>query len=161
MSIDCGAIVDGWHGDAAFTAAVGDGQRRGSPRLIEATEASLAAGIAAARRRRPARRRRCTPSRQVAEGAGFSVVREYTGHAIGQAMHEQPSVPNWGDAGHGRPAPGGQRLRHRADAEPRARPTPRCSTTTGASSPPTARWSAHVEHTIAITADGPEILTLP
>jgi methionyl aminopeptidase len=158
ISVDCGAIVDGWHGDAAFTAGVG----RISPeaqRLIDVTEASLLAGIG-----------QMVPGhrigdighavQQVAEAAGFSVVREYVGHAIGTAMHEEPQVPNYGPAGRGERLKAGNVFA----VEPMV----------NAGSPDTEMledgWSvvtadgslsAHWEHTVAITDDGPQILTLP
>jgi methionyl aminopeptidase len=158
ISIDCGAIVEGWHGDAAFTAGVGeiDPEAR---RLIEVTEASLDAGI---RAMQPGGRLSDIGAavQRVAEAAGFSVVREYTGHGIGLAMHEAPDVPNWGEPGHGRKLAPGQTYA----VEPMV-----CQ-----GSPDTAlledHWTvvtadrslaAHTEHTIAITDDGPEILTLP
>ncbi len=106
ISIDCGAIVEGWHGDAAFTAAVGevDPEVR---RLIETTEASLAAGIQAMQ---PGGRLSDIGAavQEVAEAAGYSVVKEYTGHGIGMAMHEEPDVPNWGVPGKGRKLGPGQ-----------------------------------------------------
>ena len=92
VSIDCGAIVDGWHGDAAFTAGVGTISPEATA-LIEATERSLEAGIAAMQ---PGGRLSDIGAavQAVAERAGFSVVKEYTGHGIGTAMHEPPDVPN-------------------------------------------------------------------
>jgi methionyl aminopeptidase len=156
VSIDCGAIVEGWHGDAAFTMGVGAISAE-AKRLIEVTEASLAAGIAAMV---PGGRLSDIGAavQRVAEGAGFSVVREYTGHGIGTAMHEEPAVPNWGRPGRGRRLGPGQTYA----VEPMV-----C-----AGSAATAvldddwtvvtadgRWAAHAEHTIAITDDGPEILT--
>ncbi|OWY61546.1 type I methionyl aminopeptidase, partial [cyanobacterium TDX16] len=99
ISIDCGAIIEGYHGDAAFTAPVGQVDEEAS-RLLKVTEESLYAGIAA-----------MVPGNRisdighavqtVAEAAGFSVVREYVGHAIGTAMHEKPEVPNYGEPGKG------------------------------------------------------------
>ena len=99
ISIDCGAIIEGYHGDAAYTAGVGeiDPEAR---RLIEVTEASLAAGI-----KQMLDGNRLTDIghavQSVAEAAGFSVVREYVGHAIGTSMHEEPQVPNYGPPGKG------------------------------------------------------------
>ena len=158
VSIDCGAIVDGWHGDAAFTAPVGKVSAEVAS-LIHTAEASLAAGIAQlleGRRLGDVGR----AVQEVAERGGYSVVREYTGHAIGQAMHEQPSVANWGTAGTG--------VRIRAGNVFAVEPMLNLG---GADtlvldddwSVVTAdgRWSAHVEHSIAVTPDGPEILTLP
>src|ERR1019366_3303647 len=93
LSIDCGAIIEGYHGDAAFTMAIGEVSAEAS-RLIEITEASLFAGIdqmTVGNRLHEIGR----AVQKVAEAAGFSVVREYVGHAIGTAMHEQPQVPNY------------------------------------------------------------------
>ena len=158
ISIDCGAIVDGWHGDAAFTAGVGAISPE-AQRLIDTTEVSLAAAI---RAMVPGGRLSDIGAavQGVAEAAGFSVVREYTGHGIGLAMHEPPDVPNWGTPGKGRRLAPGQTYA----VEPMV-----C-----VGSPETALldddWTvvtrdgllaAHAEHTIAITEHGPEILTLP
>ena len=158
VSIDCGAIVEGWHGDAAFTAGVGEIDAADA-RLIEATEASLAAGIAAMV---PGGRlsdigaavQRC------AESAGFSVVREYTGHGIGLAMHEAPDVPNWGKPGKGRKLGPGQTYA----IEPMVcagRPDTRLLDDQWTVVTRDGRRAAHAEHTIAVTEHGPEILTLP
>jgi len=158
VSIDCGAIVDGWHGDAAFTAPVGKVSAEVAS-LIHTAEASLAAGIVQlVEGRRLGDVGRAV--QEVAERGGYSVVREYTGHAIGLAMHEQPSVANWGTAGTG--------VRIRAGNVFAVEPMLNLG---GADtlvldddwSVVTAdgRWSAHVEHSIAVTPDGPEILTLP
>ena len=157
VSIDCGAIVDGWHGDAAFTAGVGT-ISADARRLIEVTEASLAAGIAAMQ---PGGRlsdigaavQRC------AEGAGFSVVREYTGHGIGRAMHEPPDVPNWGSPGRGRRLAPGQTYA----VEPmvcQGRPDTRLLDDGWTVVTADGRLAAHAEHTIAVTDDGPEVLTV-
>ncbi|MGH9118249.1 MAG: type I methionyl aminopeptidase [Acidimicrobiales bacterium] len=158
VSIDCGAIVDGYHGDAAFTAAVGQVTDDAS-RLMKVTEESLFAGIDAM-----IDGNRLSDIghavQAVAEAAGFSVVREYVGHAIGTAMHEKPEVPNYGEPGRGpklRPGmvfavepmvnAGGAATRVLDDA---------WSVVTADGS-----LSAHFEHTIAVTDDGPEILTRP
>ncbi|MCB1259771.1 MAG: type I methionyl aminopeptidase, partial [Acidimicrobiales bacterium] len=99
ISIDCGAIVDGWHGDAAFTAAVG-GVGDDDRRLIEVTEEALAAGIAAmVEGNRIGDIGHAVEQAALAGGAG--VVEGYTGHAIGRAMHEAPNVPNQGSPGTG------------------------------------------------------------
>lgn len=158
ISIDCGAIVEGWHGDAAFTAGVGaiDDEDR---RLIEATEASLAAGIAAMQ---PGGRLSDIGAavQRVAEAAGFSVVKEYTGHGIGMAMHEAPDVPNWGRPGKGRRLAPGQTYA----VEPMVcAGSARTQVLDDDWTVVTADGSraAHTEHTIAITEGGPEILTRP
>lgn len=158
VSIDCGAIVDGWHGDAAFTAGVGTIDAEAA-RLIDVTDASLAAGIAAMV---PGGRLSDIGAavQAVAEKAGFSVVKEYTGHGIGLAMHEPPDVPNWGQPGRGRKLGPGQTYA----VEPMV-----CMGGAGTRVldddwtvvTRDGRWAAHSEHTIAITDHGPEILTLP
>jgi len=158
VSIDCGAIVDGWHGDAAFTAPVGqvDAAAR---QLIEVTDASLAAAV---EQLRDGRRLGDVGHavQSVAEAAGYSVVREYSGHGIGTAMHEAPSVYNHGRRGTG--------LRLRSGMTLAVEPMvniggPGTVTLDDGWTVVTAdgSLSAHVEHTIALTDDGPTILTLP
>jgi methionyl aminopeptidase len=158
LSVDCGAIIDGYHADAAYTVAVGDAGKL-AERLIEVTEASLRAGIEQIR----AGNRLHDIGRavqQVAEAAGFSVVRKYVGHAIGTAMHEEPQVPNYWP---GTPGPklavgnvfavepmvnvGGPETVELEDG---------WSVVTADGS-----LSAHFEHTIAVTESGPEVLTVP
>ena len=136
MSIDCGAIIEGYHGDAAFTMADRRGVARGGQRLIEVTERSLWAGIEQLRdgnRLHEVGR----AVQDVAEAAGFSVVREYVGHAIGTAMHEEPQVPNYWP-GHGGPdAQGREWSSPSSPWSTSAGPRPSSSTTAGAWSPPT------------------------
>ncbi|WP_426574179.1 type I methionyl aminopeptidase [Aquihabitans sp. McL0605] len=158
ISIDCGAIIDGWHGDAAFTAAVGDVPDE-VRRLIAVTEASLDAGIAAM-----VEGNRIgdigSAVEQVALAAGLGVVEGYTGHAIGQAMHEDPNIPNQGTPGTGAKLRVGNVLA----IEPMlVLGTTETVVLDDEWSVVTADggWAAHAEHTIAITADGPEVLTLP
>lgn len=158
LSIDCGAIVDGYHGDAAFTMAIGEvtGQAR---KLLEMTEASLWAGIA----EMEAGHRLHHIGRAVAEMAekgGFSVVREYTGHGIGTAMHEDPSVPNYYPGSPGPVLKPGMVLA----VEPMLNaggPDTRLLEDGWSVVTADGSLSAHFEHTIAVTEDGPEVLTLP
>jgi len=156
ISIDCGAIVEGYHGDAAFTAAVGQVSAEAT-RLMEITERSLFAGIDWLR----AGKHLYEVGRaiqQVAEDAGFSVVREYVGHAIGTAMHEDPQVPNYWP-GHKGPK---LQVGHVFAIEPMVNAGgPQTKTLDDGWSVMTAdgKLSAHFEHTIAITDDGPEVLT--
>jgi methionyl aminopeptidase len=99
VSIDCGAIVEGFVGDSAVTVAVGTVPEE-SWRLMQATLAGLWAGVAAM----IAGRRSGDVSaaiQQAVEGRGFSVTRDYTGHGVGRAMHEDPQIPNYGVAGKG------------------------------------------------------------
>jgi methionyl aminopeptidase len=158
ISIDCGAIVEGWHGDAAFTAGVGRIDPE-AQRLIDVTEASLAAGIDAMQ---PGGRLSDIGAavQGVAEAAGFSVVKEYTGHGIGLAMHEEPDVPNWGEPGRGRKLAPGQTYA----VEPMVcLGSARTKVLDDHWTVVTADGSLadHAEHTIAVTAHGPEILTRP
>jgi methionyl aminopeptidase len=158
ISIDCGAIIDGWHGDAAFTAGVGTISDEAT-RLLSVTEASLFAGIA----------QMVDGNRMgdlghavqaVAEAGGFSVVHEYVGHGIGRAMHEKPDVPNYGKPGTGAKLRNGnvfavEPMINAGTAETRLLEDEWTVATAD------GRLSAHFEHTIAITPDGPQVLTLP
>jgi methionyl aminopeptidase len=158
LSIDCGAIVEGYHGDAAFTMAIGEVSDQAA-RLIETTERSLWAGID--RLQGGTRLNEVGRAVQaVAEGAGFSVVREYVGHAIGTAMHEEPQVPNYW------PGQGGPMLKPGMvfAVEPMVNaggPATRVLEDGWSVVTADGRLSAHFEHTIAVTDDGPEVLTLP
>jgi methionyl aminopeptidase len=159
ISLDCGAIVDGWHADAAVTVPVGDVDES-SAHLIAATRSSLDRAIEA-----------LTvghtladvggAAEQAAISAGLSIVREYVGHGIGTAMHEAPEVPNYRTSR-------GRRHRIRTGLVVAIEPM----LTVG--SPETEvlddGWTvvtvdggraAHFEHTIAVTDDGPVVLTLP
>jgi len=100
VKLDVGAIYDGFHGDSAWTFYVGDAVPEAVLKLMRTTEESLWAGINAAR----AGNRVGDIShavQEVAEGAGFSVVREYVGHAVGRELHEDLQIPNYGPAGRG------------------------------------------------------------
>jgi methionyl aminopeptidase len=158
LSIDCGAIIEGYHGDAAFTMAVGD-VTPGAERLIQVTEQSLWAGIE--QLRSGTRLHEVGRAVQaVAEKAGFSVVREYVGHAIGTAMHEEPQVPNYW------PGSGGPMLKTGMvfAVEPMVNAGGAATTVLDDGwSVITAdgSLSAHFEHSIAVTDNGPEVLTLP
>lgn len=99
LSVDVGAIFDGLHADSAFTVAVGKASEEAAG-LIEATRVSLLKGIQQVRV--GARVGDVSAAVQAyAEGAGYSLVRQYVGHGIGYAMHEDPQVPNFGEAGRG------------------------------------------------------------
>lgn len=158
ISVDCGAIIDGWHGDAAFTAPVGDVDPEWL-RLIAVAEASLAAAIEVmVAGHRMGDIGHAVESTAVASGMG--VVEGYTGHAIGQAMHEPPNVANQGTAGTGAKLKVGNVLA----VEPMlVLGDPETTTLDDDWSVVTASGApaAHAEHTIAIGPDGPEILTLP
>ena len=158
ISVDCGAIIEGYHGDAAYTAGVGEIDAA-SARLLEVTERSLFAGIeqlTKGNRLHEVGR----AVQDVAEAAGFTVVREYVGHAIGTAMHEQPQVPNYWPGSPGPTLKTGMVFA----VEPMVNAgTPETMTIEDGWGVITAdgKRSAHFEHTIAVTDHGPEIFTLP
>ena len=158
ISVDCGAIIEGYHGDAAYTAGVGEIDAE-SRRLLDVTERSLFAGIdqlSKGNRLHEVGR----AVQDVAEAAGFTVVREYVGHAIGTAMHEQPQVPNYWPGSPGPTLKTGMVFA----VEPMVNAgTPETMTIEDGWGVITAdgKRSAHFEHTIAVTDHGPEIFTLP
>ena len=158
LSIDCGAIVEGYHGDAACTMAIGEASPL-ARRLIEVTERSLWAGIAELRKgNRLHEVGRAV--QQVVEHAGFSVVREYVGHAIGTAMHEQPQVPNYWPGTPGPTLKAGMVFAVEPMVNARG-PETRLLDDGWSVVTADGSLSAHFEHTIAVTDDGPEVLTLP
>jgi methionyl aminopeptidase len=157
ISVDCGAIIEGYHGDAAYTAAVGQVSAEAT-RLMEVTEASLFAGI---EQLRPGNRLHEVGRavQEVAEAAGFSVVREYVGHAIGTAMHEEPQVPNYWPGTPGPTLKTGMVFAVEPMVNAGSAATVQLddgwSVVTA-----DGRLSAHFEHTIAVTEDGPEVFTV-
>ncbi|TMK53878.1 MAG: type I methionyl aminopeptidase [Actinobacteria bacterium] len=156
IKLDCGAIVEGYHGDSAVTVPVGEVSQE-ALKLIETTDRSLQAGIAEAK----AGNRIHDIGAAVqttAEGAGFSVVREYVGHGIGRALHEDPPVPNYGKPGTGLKLEPGlviaiEPMVNIGTFETRLLPDGWTVVTADGA------LSAHFEHTIAITENGPEVLT--
>ncbi|GAP61889.1 MAG: type I methionyl aminopeptidase [Ardenticatenia bacterium] len=157
VSVDIGVYYKGYHGDSAWTYAVGPISPV-AQRLLEVTERSLYAGIEQAR---PGNRLSDIGHavQKVVEAAGFSVVREYVGHGIGREMHEDPQVPNYGEPGRGPRLRPGMTLA----IEPmvcvgdwRTRVLSDKWTVVSAD----GSLTAHFEHTVAITEDGPEILTV-
>lgn len=157
LSVDVGAIVNGYYGDSAVTFPVGviSGE---AARLLDATRRSLDAGIAKAR---PGMRLYDISNavQTVAEAAGFSVVREYVGHGIGRSMHEEPQIPNYGPAGKGPTLEEGMVLAiepmiNAGTADVRSLDDGWTVVTVDGA------YSAHFEHTVAIGPDGPIILTI-
>ncbi len=157
VALDFGAVLDGWHGDSAITVAVGQ-VAPAVDRLLAVTQEALRRGVAAAQ---PGKRvfdiSRAIQS--YVEGEGCSLVRGYGGHGIGRSMHEDPSVPNVVEPGQPNPllrpgmvmciepmvSAGRPRVRERDD---------RWTVVTADGSP-----AAHFEYMVAITADGPVVLT--
>ena len=156
VSIDAGAKIEGFYADAAITVGVGS-LTADATRLIDVTKRSLDRAIALTTARHRVSDISCAVQETV-EQAGFSVVRDFVGHGIGRAMHEDPPIPNYGPPHRGpRLQPGmvlaiepmvtmgGGVVEVLADGW--------TAVTTDRS------WAAHFEHTVAITDDGPEILT--
>jgi methionyl aminopeptidase len=157
VSIDCGVVLDGYYGDAAITVPVDDTIAPELKKLLEVTEASLQKGIqqvlignsvgdvgAAVQ--------------EFVEANGFSVVREFVGHGIGTRLHEEPQVPNFGTRGHGAKLREGMVLAiepmvNSGKAATRVLDDKWTAVTADGS------FSAHFEHCVAVTKNGPMILT--
>lgn len=158
ISIDCGAVIDGWHGDAAFTMGVGE-ISPADDALIETGRRSLEAAIEVMHVGNTIGDIGHA-TEAVALGGGCNVLREYTGHGIGRAMHEAPDVPNHGTPGKGRALKAGMVLAVEpmvVAGDPTVVELDDGWTVVTADGSRAVHW----EHSIAITDDGPQILTLP
>jgi methionyl aminopeptidase len=157
VSIDCGVILDGYYGDAAITVAVGTEIAPDLRKLLEVTEASLYRGIEQARVGNNVGDVGAAVQEYV-EAAGFSVVREFVGHGIGTRLHEEPQVPNFGSKGQGARLREGMVLA----IEPMVNtggPGTRVLEDKWTAVTADGGYSAHFEHCVAVTKDGPVILT--
>jgi methionyl aminopeptidase len=157
VSIDCGVILDGYYGDAAITVAVGTELAPDLRKLLEVTEASLYRGIEQARVGNNVGDVGAAVQEYV-EAAGFSVVREFVGHGIGTKLHEEPQVPNFGSKGQGAKLREGMVLA----IEPMVNtggPGTRVLEDKWTAVTADGGYSAHFEHCVAVTKDGPVILT--
>lgn len=157
ISIDCGAILNGYHGDAARTFPVGNISKE-AQHLIDVTKESFFKGIEKA-----VVGNRLTDIsaaiQKYAESFGYSVVRDFVGHGIGTSMHEDPQVPNYGAAGRGPKLVHGvvlaiEPMINMGNYKVKIKPDGWTVVTSD------GKLSAHYENTIAITNDGVEILTL-
>jgi methionyl aminopeptidase len=158
VKLDVGALFQGYHGDAAVTVPVGQVSEE-SRQLMNVTEESLSAGIAAAKADGYLYDIGAA-IQDLVESRGFSVVRQYVGHGIGRELHEDPSVPHFRQASRGIRMRPGMTL----TIEPMVNAgTYQTETLDDEWTVVTSdgRLSAQWEHTIAITQDGPEILTVP
>lgn len=158
VSIDTGVIVDGYYGDSATTIAVGAKVPERAKKLLEVTRTSLERGIEAIK---PGATLGDVGAavQEVVEAGGFSVVRDFVGHGIGTKLHEDPQVPNFGQRGQG------QRLRPGMviAIEPMVNaggPDVHVLSDGWTAVTQDGSLSAHFEHTVAVTAEGAEILTL-
>jgi methionyl aminopeptidase len=157
ISIDCGAIVRGWHGDAAVTVGVGTISAEHAA-LLAACEAALWSGLAQARAGGRLGDISHAVETSIRAAGSYGMVEEYTGHGIGTAMHMDPPVPNQGRAGRGPRLRAGMALA----VEPMVMlGGPETVLLDDGWTVVTAdgSWAAHFEHTVAITADGPWVLT--
>lgn len=157
VSVDCGAVIDGYFGDAAITIPVGEKIAPQTVELLRVTEASLRAGIAAVK---PGATLGDIGAavQQVVESHGFSVVRDFVGHGIGSNMHEEPQVPNFGEAGRGMRLRTGMVIA----IEPMVnvgKPEVRVLKDGWTAVTDDGSMSAHFEHTVAVTDAGARILT--
>ena len=156
LSIDCGVIIDGFYSDAAVTYAIGKPNEK-TRKLLDVTKASLEAAI-----------EQCQVGgrlgdisaavQEMCEAEGFGVVRDFVGHGIGRSMHEDPQVPNFGPAGKGPRLKAGMVLA----IEPMINaggPDVRVLKDGWTAVTVDGSYSAHFEHTVAITNDGPLVLT--
>ena len=157
LKLDVGAIWEGFHADSAVSVYVGDAPSDVVDKLLRVTEESLAAGISELR----AGGRLSDVGhavQQLVEGAGFAVVREYVGHGVGRFLHEDPQVPNYGDPGRGPEIKPGlvvaiEPMVNVGDWRTEVQDDGWTVVTADGS------LSAHFEHTIEVTPDGPEVLT--
>jgi methionyl aminopeptidase len=158
ISVDCGAVVEGYVGDAAFTAGIGELSPT-ARKLIEVTQQALNVGISMMRVGNKTGDISAA-IQQFVEGSGFQVVREYTGHGVGRKMHEGPQVPNYGTPGTGVPLRPGMTIA----LEPmvlvgthRTRVLSNQWTVVSAD----GSLTAHQEHSVAVTEGEPLLLTVP
>jgi methionyl aminopeptidase len=157
VSVDCGAVIDGYFGDAAITVPVGEKIDPQTARLVKVTEASLQAAIAVVR---PGATLGDVGAavQGVVEAEGFSVVRDFVGHGIGVHMHEDPQVPNFGEAGRGMKLRAGMVIA----IEPMVnagRPDVVVLGDGWTAVTADGSMSAHFEHSVAVTATGARVLT--
>jgi methionyl aminopeptidase len=157
VSIDCGVVLDGYYGDAAITVPVGE-LKPETARLLEVTEASLRRAIEVVRVGNTVGDIGAAVQ-QLVESNGFSVVRDFVGHGIGTRLHEDPQVPNYGIPGHGPKLREGMVIA----IEPMVnagKPGAVLLDDKWTAVSEDGSCSAHFEHCVAVTANGPEVLTI-
>jgi methionyl aminopeptidase len=157
VSIDCGVVLDGYYGDAAITVPVGGSVAPELKKLLDVTEESLKKAIQEVRLGKTLGDVGAAVQEHV-EANGFSVVRDFVGHGIGTRLHEDPQVPNFGVRGHGARLREGMVLA----IEPMVnagRPGARVLDDKWTAVTEDGSYSAHFEHTVAVTRNGPLVLT--
>jgi methionyl aminopeptidase len=158
VSIDCGVVLDGYYGDSAITVPVGGKISPELQKLLEVTERSLQRGIEAAKLGNTIGDIGAAVQ-EIVEANGFSVVREFVGHGVGTKLHEDPQVPNYGVRGQGPKLREGMVLA----IEPMVNaggPGVRVLEDKWTAVTEDGRPSAHFEHCVAVTKEGPLVLTL-
>ena len=157
VSIDCGVVMDGYYGDSAITVPVGGTLLPGLKKLLDVTEAALKKGIEEVRLGKTVGDVGAAVQEYV-EANGFSVVRDFVGHGIGTRLHEDPQVPNYGTRGHGTRLREGMVLA----IEPMVnvgKPGARVLDDKWTAVTEDGSYSAHFEHCVAVTRNGPLVLT--
>ena len=157
VSIDCGVVLDGYYGDSAITVPVGETIAPELKKLLEVTETSLKKAIEQVRLGKTVGDVGAAVQEYV-ESNGFSVVREFVGHGIGTRLHEEPQVPNYGVRGHGTRLREGMVLA----IEPMVnigKPEARVLGDKWTAVTVDGSYSAHFEHCVAVTRNGPLVLT--
>ena len=157
VSIDCGVVLDGYYGDAAITVPVGDALAPELKKLLDVTEQSLKKAIQEVRLGKTVGDVGAAVQEHV-EANGFSIVRDFVGHGIGTRLHEDPQVPNFGVRGHGTRLREGMVLA----IEPMVnvgKPGARVLDDKWTAVTEDGSYSAHFEHTVAVTRNGPLVLT--
>jgi len=157
VSIDCGVILDGYYGDSAITVPVGNSVSPEVKKLLEVTKASLERAIQTVRIGSTVGDVGAAVQEMV-EANGFSVVRDFVGHGIGTKLHEEPQVPNYGTRGHGTRLREGMVLA----IEPMVnsgKPGVRVLEDKWTAVTEDGSYSAHFEHCVAVTKNGPLVLT--
>jgi len=160
ISIDCGAIVDGWHGDAAISVIAGDSGSKEFLKLSDVTRKSLFAGIDAAVAGNTIGDIGAAIEKEIRSHGNYGIVEDYVGHGIGTEMHMYPPVPNYGKSGSGLELKVGMVLA----IEPMVTigsPVVQVLDDDWTVVTSDGNWASHWEHSVAITASGPQILTLP
>jgi len=157
VSIDCGVVLDGYYGDAAITVPVGGQLAPELKKLLDVTETSLKKAIQEVQLGKTLGDIGAAVQEYV-EANGFSVVREFVGHGIGTRLHEEPQVPNFGVRGHGTRLREGMVLA----IEPMVnigKPDARVLNDKWTAVTVDGSYSAHFEHCVAVTRNGPMVLT--
>jgi methionyl aminopeptidase len=159
LSVDCGAVLDGWAADAAISFTIGP-PRPADARLIATTEAALQAGIATA-----------VPGARIGDisaaigaagrAGGYGICTDFGGHGVGRAMHEDPHIPNEGPPGRGRKLTPGLVIAIEPWFLAGGKDSYRIDDDGWTIRSGDGSRAAHAEHTVAVTEDGPQILTVP